>query len=159
MNLKVASVLFLFCVGAKRLVSSQSFKEICNDILHLKETCLLYCIFDVYDHHGDEHITANVIFNFLVGHGFTANSPNANVTRLEACLRFLQDSLNTCGVRLPIYQCIRDNLSQDDLEIFMQYIEWEITPNKAQLVNPKNWGMYGIALLFLSLINILLRFN
>nr|BAM69183.1 hypothetical protein [Lutzomyia ayacuchensis] len=139
MNLKQASLFLLFCAGAKRLANSQSFKEICSDVVHLKETCLLYCVFDVYDHHGDEHITAEVIFNFLTGNGFTGSSPNTNVTRLEACLRFMQDSLNSCGVRLPIYQCIRDNLSQHDLELFMRYIEWKTSSNKAKIINPENW--------------------
>lgn len=76
---------------------------------------------------------SQVIFHFLTENGYTENSPRANESDLEACLRFRQDSLDyRCGVFLPIHDCIRDILSQQDFERFMQTMNMKVALSGGQ---------------------------
>uniref|UniRef100_A0A1B0CZC7 Uncharacterized protein n=1 Tax=Phlebotomus papatasi TaxID=29031 RepID=A0A1B0CZC7_PHLPP len=141
MNFNLVSLLVLLCTNLKNFSISQSYREIyCGNIFKLEGNCLIYCIFEVYNHHGDEHITSQVLFHFLTENGYTENSPRANEGYLEACLRFRQDSLDyRCGLFLPIYDCIGDILSQEDFERFIQTMNMKVAQSEGQKISPWNW--------------------
>nr|ABA12154.1 15.5 kDa salivary protein SP124 [Phlebotomus argentipes] len=139
MNFILSSLVLLWANCSKFTRSQPPYSEICKNLPDLKGTCLLYCFFDVYYHHGNERQTANEIAEYLTENGYVGHPLEVNVSYLELCLRFLQDSTNRCGIIVPIYDCIEKVIPQQTFQQFMMHINQQISGNAIHNGGAWNW--------------------